>query len=140
MKAQAQQFSVVQKQCGMWLYRIHTLINMFRKRRNAVFKTAVTTTEHLPDASPGVLYEVDQRPATAPAGPLHTFTDAAQISLPTWALSKWCPTVVVSLLAIRQLGSFTVGLADVADVIVGNLTAGKFSKKRVGLKRDPTSA
>ncbi|CAL8471527.1 g11069 [Coccomyxa elongata] len=89
---------------------------------------------------PGVLYEVDQRPATAPAGPLHTFTDAAQISLPTWALSKWCPKVLVSLLAIRQLGSFTVGLADVADVIVGNLRAGEFFKKRVGLKRDPTSA
>lgn len=100
---------------------------------------AVAIIKYLPDASPGVLYETDQRPATAPAGPLQTFTDDAQISLPTWAVSKWCPRVIISLLAIQQLGSFTVGLADVADVVVGNLGAGKFSKKRVGLKRDPAS-
>ena len=95
--------------------------------------------EDLPDAETGVLYETDKKPATAPAGPLQTFEDEAQILLPNWALSRWCPGIILSLLAIRQLGSFTVGLADVADVIVGNLGAGNFSKKRVGLKRNPAS-
>ncbi|BDA46907.1 hypothetical protein COCOBI_09-3600 [Coccomyxa sp. Obi] len=114
-------------------YRIHT-------ENYGVLLSDIASSLDWSMLCPGVLYEADERPATAPAGPVQTFTDAAQISLPPWALGKWCPRVVVSLLAIRQLGSFTVGLADVADVIVGNLGAGKFSKKRVGLKRDPASA
>ena len=88
----------------------------------------------------GVLYEADKKPAAAPAGPLHTFTEEAEISLPQWALSKWCPRIVISLLTIRQIGTFTVGLSDVADVILSNLGQGSFSKKRVGLKRSPASA
>lgn len=83
------------------------------------------------------MYEADKKPANAPSGPLHTFTKEAEVSLPSWALSKWCPRIVISLLIIRQFGSYTVGLADAADVMVGNLGTGTFSKKRVGLKRAP---
>ncbi|KAK9918555.1 hypothetical protein WJX75_004945 [Coccomyxa subellipsoidea] len=89
---------------------------------------------------PGVLYEADKKPASAPAGPVHTFIEDAEISLPQWALSKWCPRIVVSLLTIKQIGTFTVGLSDVADVILGNLGPGTFSSKRVGLKRTLAAA
>lgn len=113
-------------------YRIHT-------ENYGVLLSDIASSLDWSMMCPGVLYETDGRPATAPAGPLQTFTDEVQLSLPTWALNKWCPRILISMLAIRQLGSFTVGLADVADVIVGKLGAGQFSKKRVGLRRDPAS-
>lgn len=84
----------------------------------------------------GAMYSEGQRPASAPAGQLETFTEDAQLALPGWTLSNWCPRIILSLLAIRQIGSFTVGLADAANVIVENLDSGVFSRKRVGLKRN----
>jgi hypothetical protein len=83
----------------------------------------------------GVLYPEGEKPKAAPTGPLHTFTENAEVALPAWSLSKWCPRVVISLLVIRQIGTFTVSLQDVADVILANLDPGEFSRKRVGLKR-----
>ena len=93
-----------------------------------------------PGSSPclhaGVMYAEGNGPAGAPAGALRTFTEAADVRVPGVCLSSWCPGVVTTLVLVRQLQRFTLGLADAADVMVGSLSgAGEFSRKRVGLTR-----
>jgi hypothetical protein len=127
--------SIMQAAKCCWCFSVQLIYDHTGLRAPA--NLAVTS---VPALCSGVLYEADKKPASAPAGPVHTFIEDAEISLPQWALSKWCPRIVVSLLTIKQIGTFTVGLSDVADVILGNLGPGTFSSKRVGLKRTLAAA
>ena len=82
------------------------------------------------------MYAEDSRPASAHDGLLRTFTEAADVWVPGVCLSGWCPGIVTTLVLIRQLQRFSLGLADAADVIMGSLGGGgDFSRKRVGLRR-----
>jgi hypothetical protein len=83
------------------------------------------------------MYADEDKMEGAHSGPVHTFTEAADVWVPRICLSAWCPSIVTTLVMVRQLRGLTVGLTDAADVIVSDLGGGgQFSKKRVGLRRD----